>query len=137
VGRPSLYNDKTASHYCRLVIELGRKGFSKTQMASEIGVCRDTIEEWISVHPEFSDAISEAMTYSESWWENTGMAGLQHGVMNAAVWSRSMAARFPKTYREEHAITGPGGAPLTTVNISTADPIEAARIYQAIISGDS
>ncbi len=110
VGRPTLYRPE----YCNSVREWGRQGKSKAQMAAELGVARRTLGYWAEANPEFLLALEEAHDYALAWWENTGMAGLAHGVMNASVWSRSMAARFPADYREEHSISGPGGGPIIT-----------------------
>ena len=43
----------------------------------------------------------------------------------------------PREYGERKAVelSGPDRAPLTSVNINTTDPVEASRVYQAIISG--
>jgi hypothetical protein len=45
--------------------------------------------------------------------------------LNASLWSRSMAARFPKKYREsvKQEITGADGAPLLTgIEVSFVKP---------------
>jgi transposase len=52
-GRPSKYDPS----YCEAVIEAGKQGFSLTAFAGSIGVCRDTITEWMKVHPDFSLAV--------------------------------------------------------------------------------
>lgn len=110
VGRPTDYRPE----YCDLVQELGRKGKSKAQIAAEIGVSRTTLDSWTVAHPEFLNAMALSRDFCLAWWEDTGQAGLPHGVLNASLWSRSMAARFPADYREEHAITGAGGGPIVT-----------------------
>jgi hypothetical protein len=91
VGRPSEYRPE----HCGTVVALGRQGKSKAVMAAELGVTRQTLENWTSAHPEFLDAITRASTLSQAWWENAGQKGLTAAKFNASVWSRSMAARFP------------------------------------------
>lgn len=47
-----------------------------------------------------------------------------------------LAKWFPKEYGDKQAIehSGPNGGPIQS--ISTTDPVEAARIYQQVMSGD-
>ena len=52
-GRPTKYETK----YCQAAIAFMGQGYSKTAFAGSIGVARDTLNEWASVHPEFSAAI--------------------------------------------------------------------------------
>jgi transposase len=126
-GRPTDYKPE----YCELVIELGRKGMSVVEMASEIGVARNTLETlWTAKHPEFQEAFTKAREASQSWWEAMGRTNLimppQSGTFQASVWSRSMAARFPNDWREksETAHTGPNGGPLeiTQITRKVVDP---------------
>lgn len=101
-GRPSAYDPE----FCDLVIKWGKQGKSKAWMAAELGVHRDTVNEWERVHPEFSDAITRALLYSQQWWEDAGQSGLYLDKFNASVWSRSMGARFPAEWREKTAHVG-------------------------------
>lgn len=137
VGRPTLYRPE----YCDRVRAWGREGKSKAQIAAELGVARRTIDYWADANPEFLLALEEAHDYALAWWENTGMAGLPHGVMNASVWSRSMAARFPADYREEHGIVGPGGGPIVTRDetqgIGAVKVALAAMLGRVMTSGDT
>ena len=117
-GRPTDY----LPEYCERVIELGREGMSVVEMAAEIGVHRETLEEnWPTAHPEFSEAFTHARQLSQAWWERQGRVNLLlppgAGTFNASVWSRSMAARFPKDWREktETALTGANGGPVQIV----------------------
>ena len=57
-GRPTKYDPK----FCEVAIEFMGQGFSKTALAGHIGVSRDTLHEWASVNPRFSDAIKIAVT---------------------------------------------------------------------------
>lgn len=95
-GRPTDY-DPT---YCESVLAWGAAGKSKAWMASEIGVAKSTLQLWEKVHPEFSAALSRAMTLSQRWWEDAGQTGMTADKFNNGVWVRSMAARFPEDWRE-------------------------------------
>lgn len=111
MGRPSSYDPA----YCERVIELGKEGASVVEMAADIGVCRATLEEnWPAAHPEFLEAFTRAKLHSQAWWEKTGRVGMVENTINASIWSRSMAARFPKDWREVKGteLTGKDGGPV-------------------------
>jgi hypothetical protein len=117
-GRPTSYRPE----YCNAVIEMGRKGYSVVEMATEVGVARATLEaNWPSAHPEFLEALTLARQESQVWWERVGRENLlvppQAGTFQASMWSRSMSARFPADWREksETALTGAGGGPVRIV----------------------
>lgn len=110
-GRPSLYDPA----FCERVIEMGHEGYSKAQMAVELGVVRQTLDTWTQQHPEFLDAVSRALDAAQTWWETEGRKGMWAGKQfNAAVWARSMAARFPGDYseRQKLELTGANGGPI-------------------------
>jgi hypothetical protein len=121
VGRPSKYDPS----FCAKVEELGALGYSVVEMAADIGVARNTLEtEWPAQFPEFSEAFTHARQLSQAWWERIGRDNLLvpvgGGTFQASVWSRSMAARFPKDWREAKALTheGPDGGPVKVENIT-------------------
>ena len=67
--------------------------------------------------------------HEQAWWEDQAQAYLvnqyQGNSINASMWSRSMAARFPKKYSEriKQELTGAEGAPLLKgVEISFVEP---------------
>lgn len=96
-GRPTKY----LAEYCDEVIRMGGEGYSVVEMCAEIGVSRITLEsEWPSVHPDFSAALASARLASQAWWEGQGRKGLLADRFQAALYSRSMAARFPADWRE-------------------------------------
>jgi AcrR family transcriptional regulator len=114
-GRPSLYKPE----YCERVLELGREGMSVVEMAAEIGVSRSTLEEhWPAAHEEFCEAFARARELSQAWWERQGRVGLTAERFNAQVYSRSMAARFPKDWRESKNVD-------STVNVQLDEKKQA------------
>jgi len=73
--------------------------------------------------------LEEAKTYEQAWWEEQAAAYMvenkESDKLNASLWSRSMAARFPKKYREstKTEITGADGAPLLSgINVTFVKP---------------
>ena len=114
MGRPSDYDPA----YCDKVIELGKQGASVVEMAVEIGVSRNTLEtNWPAAHPAFLEAFTHARECSQAWWEKTGRVGMVAKTIDSSIWSRSMAARFPRDWREVKGteLTGRDGGPVETV----------------------
>lgn len=127
VGRPSTYDPA----YCEKVVELGKLGKSIEQICYDLNTPVRTLYEWRDRHPEFSQALDDAKAFEQAWWESQAhayMVETKDGPkLNASLWSRSMAARFPKKYREsvKQEITGADGAPLITgINVSFVKPEE-------------
>ena len=117
-GRPVEYK----SEYCDAVIEYGSQGKSLAWMAAELGVHRDSLHEWTRVYPEFSDALGLAKLKSQQWWEDVGQNHITSSqgsaTINAGVWSRSMAARFPEDWREKSEVKHEGGL---TIQVSPTE----------------
>ena len=130
VGRPSLYDPS----YCDKVVELGALGKSVEQISSNLGVSCRVLYDWRDRYPEFLRALEEAKEAEQTWWEDQAQAYmLEHkdgAKLNASIWSRSMAARFPKKYREsvKQEITGENGAPLlTAIQVSFVKPTDVGE----------
>ncbi len=103
-GRPSDYDPS----YCDLVVEKAGEGWSLYEVAHELNVARPTLDNWASAHPEFLNALSRAKTAAQAWWEQTGRSGMREDKFNAAVWKKTMEARFREDYteRRETEISG-------------------------------
>lgn len=110
MARPTDY----LPEYCDTVVELGKQGKSVVQMACALDVVKQTLHNWAAEHPEFLDAFTRAKQHSQDWWETKAMDNLSGGALNAALWSRSMAARFPDDYteRQKRELTGKDGGPV-------------------------
>jgi len=92
--RPTSYKPE----FCEVVVRAGKRGKSKTGMAAEIGVSKDTLYRWVKEFPEFSDAVSLAVTFSQQWWEDCGQDNLNADKFQATVYNRQIRNRF----REDH-----------------------------------
>jgi len=127
VGRPSLYDPA----YIEQVIELGKLGKSTEAISAILGVGTSTLYRWRDEFEEFRDALDTAKEYELLWWEDIAQTHMienrESDKINASIWSRSMAARFPKKYREstKTEITGADGAPLISgITVTFVKPDE-------------
>ena len=127
VGRPSLYDPA----YIDRVIELGKIGKSTEAIGAILGVGTATLYRWRDEFPEFREALDIAKDMELYWWEEQAQAYMvenkESDRLNSSLWSRSMAARFPKKYRESTntEITGADGAPLLSgINVTFVKPQE-------------
>lgn len=102
-------------------------------MAHSIGVVKQTLYDWEKVHPDFLDALTRAREASQVWWETAGRLGMVNNGINASIWSRSMAARFPDDWREtsRRELTGKDGEPIKTQELND----DAAAFRRRLLSG--
>mgnify|MGYP004503410371 CR=1 FL=1 len=98
-GRPTPYMPSM----CSEVIDLGKTGASKAEMAANLGVARSTFDLWEQTHPEFSEAVKEAVSWSQAWWEQKGREATFGGVegFNATAWIFNMKNRFRDDWRDK------------------------------------
>lgn len=98
-GRPSKYDPV----YCERVIELGKEGASKAEMAADLGVWYSTFDLWTSTHSEFSEAVKEALRQSQAWWERQGRLATFGGVegFNATSYIFQMKNRFSDDWKDK------------------------------------
>ena len=90
-GRPTKYRQEM----CNQAIEFMSKGFSKAETSAELGISRETFNQWEKSNAEFSDAIKEGENQSALWWSKMGMAGMTGKIpgFNATVWIFNMKNR--------------------------------------------
>lgn len=101
------------------VIELGRQGYSKAQIAVELGVVSDeTLSDWGKVNPSFSAALARARQASLAFWESQALKSLANRDFNSNLYRVAMAGRFPAEYRD---------APKAEITVS-AGPIDTAAL---------
>lgn len=107
-GRPTSYD----AAYCERVIEYGKQGKSRTWIAAELGCTRQTLGNWEQANPDFLHAMEISNARAQQWWEDAGQVGMCDSTINASIWSRSMAARFPAEWREKQLVGSDPDNPL-------------------------
>lgn len=116
--RPPWCPSKYRPEFCEQIVEMGREGFSFAEMSAGLGATRDTLKNWADQHEDFFVALKQARELSQAWWESQGRTHLinepQGPTINASLYSRSMAARFPDDWRENTKVehTGKDGGAL-------------------------
>jgi hypothetical protein len=99
-GRPTKYLPK----YCNDVVTYGKQGKSRIWICATLNIVEQTMINWEAKHPEFLESMEVAMAQSQLWWEDAGQKGMTAPGFNAAIWSRSVSARFPKSWREKSTV---------------------------------
>lgn len=110
LGRPTKYRPEM----CEQVIEWGKLGKSRAWMCSRLDIGTTTLAVWEQKHDAFREALTRAEMHAQAHWEDLGHDNITAQTFQSSVWSRSMAARFPKTWREtsRQEQTGPDGGPI-------------------------
>jgi hypothetical protein len=104
VGRPTDYDPAI----CERVVELGREGVGRLELAAELDIAWATMLTWEREHPEFLTATTRARELSAGWWEQQGRLGINNRNFNAQAYSLQVRNRFPAQWRDkqEHEHTG-------------------------------
>lgn len=100
-GRPTKYDPA----WCELVVELGAKGFSRAQIAADLGITRASLANYEQEHPEFLVATTSAHELSMAWFEEAGRRGMFMKGFNANAWSLQVRNRFRGEYVDENQTT--------------------------------
>lgn len=112
-GRPTKYKPE----FCDMVIEMGKTGASKAEMALDLDIAWSTFQLWQEVHEEFSAAVKEAERLSQGWWEKNGRIATFGGVsgFNPTSYIFNMKNRFKHEWRDkfEQEHSGKDGEPIT------------------------
>lgn len=121
-GRPTKYRPE----YCQAIVECAQRGFSLTAFAAEIGVCRDTISEWASVHPSFSAAARHAKSVRTRAWEERVAKAVENGCTGgqASLIQFMLKNHDPDTFRDKHEVGVSGGMTLEQLVTSSYKPAD-------------
>jgi hypothetical protein len=89
--------------YCERAVRTLSQGKSIARLATDLGVCRDTIYEWRDIHPEFARALKRGKDASQAYWEDVGEEGIVGDLkgFSATAWIFTMKNRFREDYAEE------------------------------------
>lgn len=107
---------------CNVVIDQGRLGKSRTQIAVYLGISRRRLKTWIDKYPDFAEAMEIALDNARAWWENKAQRSLDKKHFQAGVMGKMMAARFPDEYGDKVTVAGDDDAPIRVIRRVIVDP---------------
>jgi hypothetical protein len=98
-GRPSKYDPA----FCERVIASGAEGKTLAEMANDLDVSRETLNDWRKDNEEFSDAVKRGLDKAQAWWENNGRIATFGGCegYNATSYIFQMKNRFRDDWRDK------------------------------------
>lgn len=87
---------------CARVIELGREGASKYEMALELDIAMSTFALWEQQHKEFSESVNRAVQLAQGWWEREGRKStFRSEGFNATSYIFTMTNRFGADWKHK------------------------------------
>lgn len=112
-GRAEAMRREYEPRLCNVVINQGRRGKSRAQIAMYLGVSRRKLSTWEAAHADFREAMEIALDYSLAYWETKGEKHLTSKHFQANVLNKIMSSRYPKEYGDKSQIEV--DVPLTTI----------------------
>jgi hypothetical protein len=106
-GRPTLYDAK----FCDEVEDFMAQGFSKMAAAGHIGVCYDTLTNWMEAHPEFFQAVRRGQAKRTIFLERDLIAAETGPKVTSRIFALKNAA--PDEWKERQEIAHEGGLTVT------------------------
>ena len=82
------------------ICDMGRLGYSRTQIAAELDLAIEQLRLWEFEHVIFAEGLIKAETYARAWWESLGQKLVRDGGGQASTYSFIMKNRYPSDYRE-------------------------------------
>lgn len=84
-----------------VIKDLMSVGASKTEVCGTIGICFDTLLDWMDKDSpryvkDFSDSINNGQVLSQVWWEKEARMALKDKDFNSTLWYMNMKNRFRK-----------------------------------------
>jgi hypothetical protein len=119
MARPSDYTEA----YCTQLITHMEEGLSFESFAGAIGVCKQTLYNWIEQYPEFLDAKKAGFEKSRLTWERIGLKIAKNGEGNPTAFIFNMKNRFKDEWKDkvETGFTDGEGKDVSPVQIYIPD----------------
>ena len=81
-----------------------RNALGVEQFAAVVGVCGQTIYNWLKDYPAFLEAKNMAFEKSRKFWEEIGINLAKKGEGNATAFIFNMKNRFPRDWRDRQEV---------------------------------
>lgn len=120
MARPTKYDPAL----CETVLSVGESGGTLAAMAEACDIHRETLNEWLKIHPEFSDAVKRGLQKAQVLWEEKGMKGAfgELDGFNATGFIFNMKNRFKDDWRDKVETEHSGNLAITKVERAIVRP---------------
>lgn len=114
-GRPSAYDPA----FCQVVEDALAQGFSLAVAAGDVGVTRQTLDNWTKEHPEFFDAVRIGRAKGARVWEQrlANLADKNEGNATGVIFG--LKNRLPEDWKDKTETEHSGDM---TINVGTGVP---------------
>ena len=89
-GRPTKYR----SEMCTILEEMMREGASQIEVMAKLNITKETFNNWIIEHDEFSVSFEIGKVQSQAWWEKLGRDNITNPKFKHPFWNMNMKNRF-------------------------------------------
>jgi hypothetical protein len=107
--------------FCNVVMDQGRQGKSRAQIATYLGVTRKRLKQWEAAHEDFREAMEIAEDRALAYLEGLAIKGLKLKHFQSALLNKLLASRAPETYGDRQKLEIEE-APLTVITRRVVDP---------------
>lgn len=119
-GRPTKYDPKM----CDTVIECGKEGMGRCEIAMKLGIHFSTLQDWEENIKEFSEALKESRRLSQAVWEeHNRKVAFGKADTNAAIMIFNMKNRFPDDWKDKREEERTGS--VTNIIVGSTDDAKA------------
>ena len=101
-GQPTKYRPE----YCELLVGHMAEGLSFESFAGLLGVCKQTIYNWLDENPSFLDAKNKGFEANRLFYERIGVQQAKTGVGSATTLIFNLKNRFPSEWRDRREDEG-------------------------------
>ena len=89
-GQPTKYR----SEMCVILEEMMREGASQIEVMAKLKITKETFNNWINEHEEFSESLDIGKVLSQAWWEKLGRDNMTKPKFKHPFWHMNMKNRF-------------------------------------------
>lgn len=134
MGRPTKFRPEM----CSAIIEMGKEGKGRMEMACEIGITKETWNDWQDeesprYNPDFSSAVKVALQHAQAWWEDKGrQATFNSEGFNATSYIFQMKNRFRDDWADRTV-----NEQTVNINVNFEERLRARLNKAKLIDGNS
>jgi hypothetical protein len=121
------------------LLALATEGFSRAEIAVELGVSLADFDAWSAREPGFAAILADADTRSQAWWQRQAGAAMAGGEpIRISLWAKVMAQRYGRAgHSPRQSQTPPERTAEATVRINIPDNGRSRRRKRAAGQGSA